>query len=664
MTPIARVRRARAVLLATVASASILWAAALAAAVLLLAAAADLLVPLPVEVRRFVVPAAAAAAVAAALTVAWRGRNARSLGRVALYIEERRPQLQFALATVVEPAVAPSDTARQALERAIAQVATAGVLRPPVARAIAIPAAALAIALGALTAVPDGTLERILSPRAGDALLRPTRAAPDAPIPNRLAPIVVHVEPPRYARRDARVLDDPAAVAALVGSRIEVRGKGASRGLTDSLGATIAAAAGADTQGRELDLRTDADIWSYGIVMPGEPAIVRLRDRSYDRLLVLEPVPDEPPVLTLAAPPRDTTFAEPKGRLDVDVQIQDDIGLGRAQIELMYTSGSGERFETKQMIVARASLGGKREARLRTAILLDTMQLRPGDVLHVRAVAWDENDVSGPGKGESETRTIRIHDPRELSDVNINAASAAAIDTSIISQRMLIMRAETLLVQRPQIEAEEYTRRSVRLSVQQGALRGRVLSIIYELENVEGVGFVGHTPSSLVLREAAEEMRMAEWELSIVQVPVALVHMRKALQLLEKIRDANRYWLRGLLTTTPVDVEQVRLTGRDRANVGPRDPRERPDDPRKALLERLNRAIALLDEDAAAASDSLRLVFAVSLTQAKDVSEALGRAIEAMQRGEEARAELVAVRRRLERRVDAQGNLSSWLGSP
>ena len=664
MTPIARVRRARAVLLGTVAGASILWAAALAAAVLLIAAAADLLVPLPLEMRRFVVPAAAVAAIAAALTVVWRGRNARSLGRVALYIEERRPQLQFALATVVEPASAPSDTARRALERTIAQVTTAGTLRAPVARAIAAPAATLAIALGVLAVVPDGTLERILSPRAGDVLLRPTRTAPDAPVPNRLEPIAVHIEPPRYARRDARVLDDPAAVAALVGSRIEVRGRGASRGLTDSLGATITAAAGADTQGRELDLRTDGDLWSYGVVMPSDPAVVRLRDRSYDRLLVLEPVPDEPPIVTLAAPLRDTTFLEPKGRLDVDVQIQDDIGLARAQVELLYTSGSGERFETKEMIVARASLGGKQEARLRTTILLDTMQLRPGDVLHVRAVAWDENDVSGPGKGESETRTIRIHDPRELSDVNINAASAAAIDTSIISQRMLIMRAETLLVQRPQLEAEEYTRRSVRLGVQQGALRGRVLSIIYELENVEGVGFVGHTPSSLVLREAAEEMRVAEWELSIAQVPVALVHMRKALQLLEKIRDANRYWLRGLLTTTPVDVEQVRLTGRDRANVGPRDPRERPADARKDLLERLNRAIALLDEDAAAANDSLRLVFAASLTQARDVSEALGQVIEAMQRGEEARAGLVAVRRRLERQVDTQGNLSSWLGSP
>src|SRR5690606_16878020 len=81
MTPIARVRRARAVLLGTVAGASILWAAALAAAVLLIAAAADLLVPLPLEMRRFVVPAAAVAAIAAALTVVWRGRNARSLGR-------------------------------------------------------------------------------------------------------------------------------------------------------------------------------------------------------------------------------------------------------------------------------------------------------------------------------------------------------------------------------------------------------------------------------------------------------------------------------------------------------------------------------------------------------------------------------------------------------
>ena len=662
MNVLARVRRARTVLLCAVAASAILGAAAIGAGVLALASVADLLVPLPLGARRLMLPAAAAAAAAALLVAGWRGRNARSLGRVALYLEERLPQLRFALATAVEPAVPPSESARQALERAVASVDARGALWPPVARAIAVRAAALAAALFALAAVPVGTLERILDPRPGDVLLRPAPAAADAPVPNRLVPIVVRVEPPRYAGREPFVLEDPATVAALPGSRIEVRGRGASRGSTDSLGASIAPASGG--QARDLALRVDGDAWSSAIVMPAEPAILRLKDRAYDRLVVLEPVPDEPPVVSLLAPLRDSTFAEPKGKLDIDVQIQDDIGLARAEIELLYTSGGGERFETKRMIVGRASFDGRREARLRAAIVLDTMGLRPGDVLHVRAVAWDRNDVTGPGKGESETRTIRIRDPSDLRDVNITPAAVAAIDTSILSQRMLIIRAETLLVQKPQLETEEYTRRSVRLSAQQGALRQRVLSIINELENVEGVGFVGHTPSSLVLREAAEEMRVAEWELSIAQVPVALVHMRKALALLEKIRDANRYWIRGLLTTTPVEIESVRLTGRDRANVAPRDPRERPEDPRRELLQRLNRAIALLDSDARAAGDSLQLIFAASLTEARDVSETLGQAIEAMQRGEDARAGLIAARRRLERRVDREGTLSSWFGTP
>jgi len=660
---LARVRRARRVLLCAVAASAILGAAAAGVGVLVLASAADLLVPLPLEARRLALPAAVAAAVASLLVAGWRGRHARSLGRVALYLEERLPQLRFALATAVEPAVPPTDAAREALERAVAGVDARSALLRPVARAIAVRGAALAAALLALAAVPAGTLARILDPRPENVPLPPEPAAAVEPAPNRLAPISVRVEPPRYAGREPFVLEDPATVAALPGSRVEVRGRGASRGAADSLGAMLAPASGG-RRPRDLMVRVDGDTWSAAVAMPADPAILRLRDRAHDRLVVLEPVRDEPPIVSLLSPVRDSTFAEPKGKLDIDVRIQDDLGLARAEIELLYTSGGGERFETKRIIVRRASFDGTRTARLQAAIVLDTMGLHPGDVLHIRAIAWDRNDVTGPGQGESETRTIRIRDPRDLSDVRITAAAAAAVDTSIISQRMLIVRAETLLVQKPQLEAEEYSRRSVRLSAQQGALRQRVLSIINELENVEGVGFVGHTPSSLVLREAAEEMRAAEWELSVVQVPVALVHMRKALALLEKIRDANRYWLRGLLTTTPVEIERVRLTGRDRANVGPRDPRERPEDPRRELLQRLNRAIALLESDPRAAGDSLQLVFAASLTEARDISETLGQAIEAMQRGEDVRAALIAARRRLERKVGHEGTLSSWFGMP
>jgi len=98
--------------------------------------------------------------------------------------------------------------------------------------------------------------------------------------------------------------------------------------------------------------------------------------------------------------------------------------------------------------------------------------------------------------------------------------------------------------------------------------------------------------------------------------------------------------------------------------VGPRDPRERPEDPRRELLQRLNRAIALLESDPRAAGDSLQLVFAASLTEARDISETLGQAIEAMQRGEDVRAALIAARRRLERKVGHEGTLSSWFGMP
>jgi len=665
MNSLARVRRARAVLIGTVATAAVLWAAAVAVNWIVLTGLADLVLPLGVITRRWLLAGAIGAAIAAPAVVIWRGHHARRLGRVALYLEERLPGLQFTLATAIEPGVRLTPEGTLALETAIAGVDWRGVLRAPVIRALAIPALALAIGLAAGSFLPAATLQRVLAPEAGDLLIRPAGRAGEAPIPNRLTPIVVRIEPPRYARRKAEVLEDPTSVAALAGSRIEVSGRGAAAGLIDSMSATIRAATAGDSAAQSVAMQTGDDVWSFPVVMPGEPAVMRLHDRSYDRILVLEPIPDAPPAVTLYLPRADTTLPAPKGKLEVDARFEDDIGLGRAQLEVHITTGGGERFETRDVIIARADPAGARDNRLRATIVLDTMNLGPGDVLHIRAVGYDQNDVAEkPGKGESETRTIRILDPRATYDANITAASVAAIDTSIYSQRMLIIAAEKLLKERPQLDPDAYIARSLSLSVKQGALRGRVNSIIFELENVEGVGFVGHTPVSLILRQAAEEMQGAERELSIIMVPEALVYMRKALALLEKIRDGNRYYPPGLLSTTPVEIERVRMTGKDQAEVDERDPRKRPDDPRQLLLERLDRAIALLDANEPAAGDSVQLIFAASLTTAKDVSEALGKAAEALQHGADPRPLLTSARRRLERRVESDGSLSTWFGTP
>ena len=652
-----RVHRARTALLAAVAGSSLLWAAALAAALILLVGLADLLRPLPLDARRVAVPAAVAAALVAAGVVLWRGRHARSLGRVALFLEERLPALQYALATAIEPAGTPSPAFARELERTIDGVPARGALRAPVAKALAVPAAMLALGLATLAAIPAGTLERVLSPRPGDILLRP---ATSAPLGSRLSPIAARVVPPAYARRDQRTIDDPAAVAALVGSRIEILGRGAAMDAGDRLSATL----GAGAEGADSPLRVaiEGDHWRVPVEMPARPAVVRLGDRDFDRLLVLQPVPDEPPVVTLVAPPRDTIFAQGIGTIVMTAEASDDIGLGRAEFEVLLTSGSGERFETRRTVVGRTTLGGARTRTLRSAFRLDTMELKPGDVLHLRAIAWDENDVTGPGKGESETRTIRIFDPRASQNVNITPAKAAALDTSILSQRMLIIRAESLVVERPSITQQQFTRRSLQLGVRQGDLRRRVESIVRDLENVEGVGFVGETPTSKILREASVAMQDAETELSIARPDTALPHMRLALKLLERVRDANRYWLRGLLTTEPIEVDRVRLTGLDRAAPAERGARDVARDARQALLARLDRAVALLAREPEGASDSLRLVLVAALTDAKDVATPLGDAVRALQSGDDPMPALVQVRRRLERRTDATGSLSGWVG--
>lgn len=648
MNALTRVRRARATLIVSAAVKAVLWAAVAAAGVVAVMVLGDLWLALPYTARRFTLPAMLAAAALAAAFVLWRSRHARSLSRVALFIEERVPALQFALVTALDTAGGPG---AQILDRVVEQVDPRGALRPRVTRALVVPAALLTLVLLGLGSTPAGTLERAFHPRPGDILLRPGERTPLA---SRLSPVAVRVEPPAYARRAAVVLDDPSSVQGLIGSRIVVRGRGAAAGAVDSLDARLG-----DTP---WTMAVQGDTWSASSTMPAKPAALRIVDRQYDRLLVLEPVIDEPPVVVLQTPARDTTYHEGKGRLVLTAQTKDDIGLARAQFELLHTSGGGEGFETKRTITGGRVLRGATSAIIRATVQLDTMGLGPGDVLNVRAIAWDENDVTGPGKGESDTRTIRIYDPARKDTVNVNPAVAAALDTSILSQRMLIMRADTLAAHRSSLEAEDFVAKALGLGVRQGDLRNRVLSIVYDLEHIQGVGFVGETPSSKLLKEAAIAMQDAETELRIASLSTARPHMWRALRLLQKARNDKRYWLRGLLLNKPVEVDRIRLSGTDPVSVADRRAREHADDPRASLLVRVNRAMILVDTAREAGADSLKMMLVDALIDAKDVASPLRRAIDALKAGESPRVPLLEVRRGLERETRADSTLPYWSG--
>lgn len=626
------------------------WAAAMAAAGIGVFALVDWLAPLPIAVRTGVVPAAVIAAVVTGMLLLVWGRHALRLDRVALFVEERVPALEYALVTALGAA---ASVQLGELERMVERAQPNRAVRRPVVRAVMTSLSLFAAALLLQALLPRAARERVLAPRAGDLLLGRRNAGPAA---SRLAPLVARVIPPAYARQAPENLDDPLSVRALVGSWIEVRGRGASRGALDRLSATI---------GPELlQFAAVGDTWSVALVMPEKPEVIRLVDRGYNRLLILEPVPDAPPTAMLISPARDTTYSVPRGALALAGQARDDIGLARVEFELMHTTGSGERFEARGFTLGAASPSGARAAEIHSALLLDTMRLGPGDVLHIRIVARDENNLGGPGEGASDTRTIRIADPSARDTIVVVAAAMPALDTTMLSQRTLILRAETLWVRRPRLAPATYESQGRMLGGLQAQLRSRVEQVIDDLETITDVGFMGRTETSNILRQAASAMRQAERRLSFPDVQGALPHMYRALRALEQARNADRLYLRGIFPKIVLDLERVRLKGTDKAAPGERTPRPAIPDPRRTLLVRLDRALALAGNAPGPAGDSLVMIRVAALTDAPDAAATLARAIDALRRGADPAPAGLAARRLLLRETEATPSLSGWRRAP
>jgi len=647
MSAVDRARNAQRALLGTLAADALLYAALALGTATLLVIIVDFLSPLPLEVRRAAIPLGVLGAIVTGAYRLWRGREVSSLRQVALYLEELFPGMQYALVTAIVPA-GSSDPVL--LDRAVEQGYAPGALGPRVRRALVRPVAGLLAILLAGMAFPSQSVTRVLRPRAGDVLLAPPRGAP----PNRLEPLVVVVSSPAYAGLPSETLDDPSSVRALEGSGLLLRGRGAMIAPSESLGLVRGAGM--------MPARVVGDTWSFSLTMPRRAEVLRIADRGRNRLLTLEPLLDAPPTVTLRSPTTDSTYPLPTGTLLLDAVAGDDIGLAALWFELMLTTGGGERFTTTTRILGLASPGGAPGAAIRQVLRLDTLRLLPGDVLNLRAVARDRNDVTGPGEGSSDTRTIRIADPERRDAIPIVPAAVAKLDTTVLSQRMLIIRAETLLVRQRRFTPDSFRVQSQRLGERQRMLYDRVQALILELETATDVGFVGATEESMLLRVAGLAMRRAEDHLVRARVAAALPEMYRALEALDKGRTSRRVYLRGMLPRIVVDLNQIRLTGTAKATVSPRTPRFALSDPRRRLLERLDRLLPAPGRTAPALGDSLTMLRADALSDAPEVAPPLASALEMIRAGTDPLPQLRRVRRMLERAVESVPSLSAWRG--
>ena len=667
MTARERVASARRTLGAAIGARALLWAIAAAAALLAVGGTIDWMVGAPRALRALAIPAASVVALAVAAYVLWRGRRVRSLPAVALWLEERVPELRYALVTALDAPLPSSH-----LEHSIAAVQWSSAVRRAAGHALLPPLAVLAASTVLLLALPAGIRARISAPRAGDSLLRPA-VAPET-LRNRLTPLTGEVRPPDYTGEKDTVIDEPSSINALVGGHLVFRGRGASSGITAALNGSAVAA---------TQFRDTSDLWRLELVVPAKPAALELHDRGYSRTVIIAPRTDSLPVVTLAAPARDTIIREPKGSIALNAAATDDYGLDAGWFEYIVSSGEGETFTFKSGVIHRVSAAGARSTSLAAALDLDSLQLKPGDLVHVRAVARDRNDVTGPGTGVSETRTIRIPRPSEYDSIAVEGAPPPDVDSSQLSQRMLINLTEKLQAQRAKLARTDVVKESQRIGRDEARLRQHIGEIVFarlggspQTEDAGGSNESAHmTPEQLLaaanaatqasagatdfegdetpvvavnrpLLEAYNAMWDASRSLEVGEPGAALPPMRAALAAIQRARNAERLYLRGKAPTVIVDIAKVRLAGkRDDAGSSSRVPRAALDSSSERRAQRFDAAVNELASNPAAAIDSLLALRVDALESAPELAAALAPAIDTLRAGHDATGALVHARR-------------------
>lgn len=621
MTAVERVRRTQRLLQTAAAASALLWGAAAGiAAVALGSLLRDTRAAIGLEM---VHAGAWIIAVVIAIGLLWRARGVHSARRVAVWVEERVPQLQYALVTASDPALA---TDRTALDAAVARADIARVVTPAALRTPAIGGAAFVIALILLALASRGVRTRAAI--ATHSALE--RVGVRTPLPNRLATLRVRVVDPAYAGGRSHDLDDPSAASALVGSTVTVSGSGARDGI------------GARFGGRDLALAGGRDDWRVTIGMPATPAMLTLTDRAYERSLAIIPIADRPPTVTLESPSRDTVWrTSPTGTIAFAARATDDIGLASGRFEYTVTTGSGEVFKSRTGTFGEVRFDRGADGALRADLPLAPLTLGEGDVLSVRAVVADANTVTGPGTATSDTRTFRVARAGEYDTVSVGAAPPPPVEKSFLTERMLIISAESLLKARPTTARPEFMSGAGRIGFDQASLRKRVYDILYQQDEAGAVkGVEGDDeeldPQLVInrdLKEAYDAMWDAERSLNVGEIPQALPAMTRALRALDRARLANRLYLRGRTPRIVVDVEKMRLAGKEKGTTNATTARPVADTLRRAAERDLDAAAALARSQPAAFVDALTRLRVRTIATFPAFATALGDVVDRARRG-------------------------------
>ena len=426
-------------------------------------------------------------------------------------------------------------------------------------------AVAMAVALGAAVLVAMGSLGSLdpLGPRDGWRAPSVFDARVQASTPG-IDDVTVQVVPPAYLERPSETLTDPVQITVVAGSRVRLMVASAAEGVAAELAGlpSLALSRGRDGFAGEwlADRSTAVAIRPAGGVG---------RDTKFLSVIV---VPDASPVVRVPTPGKDVAITGTKGRIAIEVDAQDDLGLASLVVRFTKASGGGESLTfTEGEVPLDISRPDSKHWRGRAEWILDGLDLSDGDVLVYRAIARDRNPNGSPV--QSEPYLVEVG--RLAGALGSGFALPAEEKKYAISQQMVIYKTEQLIAS---VKGKSLPSRSLGegwmeqnqlLAIEQRMVRAEVVFLgggevqdeVEEAAQSDEVteGRLANTGRAEMLR-AINFMSQAEALLTGGNAPGALVREREALKSLERAFDRRRYFLRTLPDRSRIDVTR-RLTG-------------------------------------------------------------------------------------------------------
>jgi len=370
----------------------------------------------------------------------------------------------------------------------------------------------------------------------------------------------VSVTPPAYSRRAATTVRNPSQVTVIEGSRVRIEAARAE-------GQLQAASPGREPIAFELDddrlMHEFTAAESQVLLIQRVPQGER---EGTDRLLHVRVDLDRRPLVRIRVPARDLIFGEPRGRVPVEIEARDDLGLASLALRYTRVAGSGETFtftEGDVPVQIRRTSNGDWQGH--ATLALEALALVDGDTLVYRAIATDRK----PGADPAASDAFLVEIGRLAGAASTGFAIPEERDRQAISQQMLIIKTERLDRARPTLARDAYQEQARLLAVEQRMVKaefvfmtgGEVADEVAEAEHAhELVEGRFENAAQLELLTAIREMSRAEARLNAADTTEALTFERAALAALQRAFDRRRYLLRTLPERTRVDPAR-RLAG-------------------------------------------------------------------------------------------------------